>query len=299
MSRATISSSASAGWPGMPRRLDHSPSCMWPPPQSAASSQCWASTTAESPTAYSMARRISRLSCTPEPSSVKSRTPRSAISAIGASCSPARPTVMAPAGCTSHSGLGARGPAPRGPPRRESMAGVGVGHGDDRGEPAERGGTGCRSRRSRPPPGPAGAGGRAGRPGRGRRRSPPASSTRVARRGRRRPRRCGRRRRPRRRRAPRWRRPPDRPDDDVIGPLQAPATRRRPALAPVRGAGAGSAAAAGTAPPCARPHRCAPGRRSPTAGRSATSGAISTPRFIGPGCMTMASGPQPAGPAAR
>ena len=31
MSRITISSSASAGWPGMPSRLDHSPSCMCPP----------------------------------------------------------------------------------------------------------------------------------------------------------------------------------------------------------------------------------------------------------------------------
>ena len=35
MSRITISSSASAGMPGMPSRLDHSPSCMWPPAASA------------------------------------------------------------------------------------------------------------------------------------------------------------------------------------------------------------------------------------------------------------------------
>ena len=38
---------------------------------------------------------------TPAPSSVKSRTPRAASSAIGASRSPARPTVMAPATATS------------------------------------------------------------------------------------------------------------------------------------------------------------------------------------------------------
>ena len=45
MSRSTISSSASAGWPGMPRRLDHAPSCMCPPAASASSSQCWARVT--------------------------------------------------------------------------------------------------------------------------------------------------------------------------------------------------------------------------------------------------------------
>ena len=49
MSRATISSSASAGMPGTPSRLDHSPSCMWPPPASASSSQCWASVDVEAP----------------------------------------------------------------------------------------------------------------------------------------------------------------------------------------------------------------------------------------------------------
>ena len=101
MSRITISSSASAGWPGMPSRLDHSPSFMWPPPARAASSQCWARVTPRPPP-YSRARRMSRLSCTPVPSSVNRRTPRAAISAIGASRSPARPTVMAPATSTSH-----------------------------------------------------------------------------------------------------------------------------------------------------------------------------------------------------
>ena len=103
-SRMTISSSASAGWPGMPSRDDHSPSCMWPPAESTGSSQCWASTTAlpGRPPAYSRARRIRRASATPAPSSVKNRTPSSAISASGASCSPARPTVMAPEVCTSH-----------------------------------------------------------------------------------------------------------------------------------------------------------------------------------------------------
>ena len=49
-----------------------------------------------------MARRMSRASATPAPSSVKNRTPSSAISPSGASCSPARPTVMAPEVRTSH-----------------------------------------------------------------------------------------------------------------------------------------------------------------------------------------------------
>ena len=44
-----MSSSASAGLPGMPSRLDHSPSCMWPPGARASSSQCWASTTPRAP----------------------------------------------------------------------------------------------------------------------------------------------------------------------------------------------------------------------------------------------------------
>ena len=101
MSRATISSSASAGWPGRPRRADHSPSCMQVPALRALTSQCWARVTPR-PAAYSSARRMSRSSCTPVPSSVKSLTPRAAISAMGASCSPARSTVIAPEAWTSH-----------------------------------------------------------------------------------------------------------------------------------------------------------------------------------------------------
>ncbi len=96
MSRANISSSASTGWPAIPRRLDQGPSFMCPPAASWRSSQCSASTT-PSPEAYSSARRMRPLFCTPRPSSVKRRTPRAASSAIGASFSPRRPTVMAPA----------------------------------------------------------------------------------------------------------------------------------------------------------------------------------------------------------
>ena len=45
MSRATIASSAAAGMPGMPSRLDQLPSCMAPPAARQASSQCCASVT--------------------------------------------------------------------------------------------------------------------------------------------------------------------------------------------------------------------------------------------------------------
>ena len=99
-SRATMTSSAAAGIPGIPSRLDHAPSCMAPSPARVASSQCWARVTPR-PVAYSRARRMSPADCTPLPSSVNRRTPRSASSAIGARRSPARPTVMAPATATS------------------------------------------------------------------------------------------------------------------------------------------------------------------------------------------------------
>ena len=100
MSRMTISSSASAGCPGSPRRALHSPSCMQVPRESSLTSQCWARVTPRS-RPYSMARRMSRSSWTPRPSSVKSRTPSAAISAMGARRSPARSTVMAPEVWTS------------------------------------------------------------------------------------------------------------------------------------------------------------------------------------------------------
>ena len=107
MSRMTISSSASEGWPPRPRRLDHSPSCMDPPAVSSSTSQCWASTTRRppvrwsSPAAYSRARLITWESCTPAPSSVKIRTPSRTSSAMGTRSAPRRPTVMAADGYTS------------------------------------------------------------------------------------------------------------------------------------------------------------------------------------------------------
>ena len=73
-SRITMISSASAGIPGIPSREDHSPSCMCPPSASESTSQCCARRTSRSE-AYSRARRMIPSSCTPLPSSVKSRTP--------------------------------------------------------------------------------------------------------------------------------------------------------------------------------------------------------------------------------
>ena len=101
MSRWTISSSASAGQPGRPSSLQHLPSCITAPWVSRLTSQCCASTMS-SPREYSIARRISSGSWTPLPSSVNRRTPAPTSSANGASCSPARPIVMHPAGSTSH-----------------------------------------------------------------------------------------------------------------------------------------------------------------------------------------------------
>ncbi len=137
-----MTSSASAGCPGMPNRADQAPSCIDPPAASTSSSQCWASVT-PSPRAYSSARRISRASCTPLPSSVKNRTPRSASSAIGVSWEPARSIVMAADVRTSHEVPRPRSRTSRAMPA-ESMAGRGVGHGQHAREPAEGGGAGAR-----------------------------------------------------------------------------------------------------------------------------------------------------------
>ncbi len=137
MSRWTISSSASAGQPGRPRRLQHEPSCITAPFVSAATSQCWASVI-PSAEAYSRARRISWGSCTPLPSSVNSRTPAAASSPNGASASPARPMVMHPAG--QH--LAQPGALALGADELDDghrvLRRLGVRHRHDRGEPAER-----------------------------------------------------------------------------------------------------------------------------------------------------------------
>ena len=101
-SRATTLDSATAGRPGMPSRLDHSPSCMCPPSQRVGSSACWATTAPGRERAYSRAWRIIPADSTHAPSSVKTRTPRACSSPIGASSTPARCLVMHPAAWTSH-----------------------------------------------------------------------------------------------------------------------------------------------------------------------------------------------------
>ena len=83
--------------PGIPSRADHAPSCMCRSAGQRARPRSAGPASTPRPPAYSRARRMSGASCTPVPSSVKSPTPSAAISAMGASGSPSRPTVMAPA----------------------------------------------------------------------------------------------------------------------------------------------------------------------------------------------------------
>ena len=96
-----MSSSATDGHPGTPRREQQPPSCITAPSVRRLTSQCCASRMPRL-FAYSSALRMSSGSCTPVPSSVKICTPAAASSAIGASTSPARPIVMQPLGNTSH-----------------------------------------------------------------------------------------------------------------------------------------------------------------------------------------------------
>ena len=268
MSRMTISSSASADWPAMPSRLDHSPSCMWPPAASVSSSQCCAKITPRS-AAYSSARRMSAASCTPRPSSVNSRTP---------SCCHLGDRRETLPRATDGDRSGDVHVAERRlrtevehlvHDRRAVDRGFGVRHRDDarcnrRARPRA-----IRSRPSRLPHVRADADACGGRRGQAR----PRIRTRRGsgrRASRRRPPRCDRRR-PRRR----PRRGPGRVDDTTT--LQHEISQDRLLhRATSRG------------PPSA------PRRRSRTCcvitarGRSATSAAISTPRFIGPGCITSA-----------
>ena len=323
MSRMTISSSASAGLPGMPRRLDHSPSCMWPPVgEGLVLAVLGQGDGPGRPLAYSRARRMRPVVL--HAAAVVGEDPhaeRRQLAHRRERPRPARPTVMAPLTRTSHS--------PAVSPSVEHLAhhggGVdgrlGVGHGQHGGEAAEGGGpaagldrlgllaarlaqVGVEVDEAR---GDDAAGGvehrGASRPRAARSRSGPPRRS------------CRRRRRPRRPPARRSGRSPGRLGSPVPVPRLPSSSVLRPSslrsLVPVRSAVAVAALAvarrrptrcrcraAGRAPPCARPRRCAPGRRSPSRGRSATSAAISTPRFMGPGCMTSASSAQQVGPAA-
>ena len=241
-------------------------------------------------------------SWTPAPSSVNSRTPRAASSPMGARRSPARPTVMAPATATWHMAA---------VPERQHLeghrgavdGGVGVGHGHHGREPAER----------RPPGPPLSTVSASSAPGwrrwvwrstsPGATRQPPASST-VAPAG------DVERRARRRVTSP--------VADHDVGPAHAPGVDDRAAPdddgrvadggAPDRGLrhrGRPRSIPVGPAAPRLEPTWPCPSNRKSTAmrtatpldtwrntsdrGRSATSSAISTPRFIGPGCMTSAS----------
>ena len=102
-SRAMMASSATAGQPARPRTPESSDSFIWAPAVRFGSCACWATKPPKDFT-YSSARRISTASWTHMPSSenMRTRACESAIAPRSARASPARPTVTAPTGCTSH-----------------------------------------------------------------------------------------------------------------------------------------------------------------------------------------------------
>ena len=79
--------------PGRPSLVDHSPSCMTPPPVRVRSSACWMTGTPKC-WAYIRARRISSAFITGLPSSEIARTPARTISPISASSSPSSPLLI-------------------------------------------------------------------------------------------------------------------------------------------------------------------------------------------------------------
>ncbi len=95
-SRATTTSSAAAGMPRNPMRVDTTPSCM-SPPSARLRSSAWAATGMSKLRAYSRARRISCAFAT-GPGSPTATAPARTISPISASSSPASPRDTAPTG---------------------------------------------------------------------------------------------------------------------------------------------------------------------------------------------------------
>ena len=273
-----IASSATAGQPRRPSTPDSSPSFIWAPSVSRGSWACWATTPSNALT-YSSARRISTASETHLPSSEKTRT---RAARVGHRAELGEPLAAEPDGDRADRlhvavpGLAAE------PPHLLDHAGgvgdrVGVGHRVHRGEAAERRGRGCRSRRSRRPRGRARAGGCAGRPGPGSATSPSASTT----------------------SAPAAARPAPTSAMHAVrraaGRSASPPSSRAPlmtyALMPLMPALASVARrrrAAGRARPSGRSTPLVTCSTMTERAESATSAAISMPRFIGPGCMTIA-----------
>ena len=99
MSRATATSSASAGAPRSPRMLATRPSCMTPPSTRSGSS-AWSTIGRPVTRLYARALRISRALLTMLPSSEKATAPACAMSAISDSSWPFSPRVIVPIGWT-------------------------------------------------------------------------------------------------------------------------------------------------------------------------------------------------------
>ena len=248
----------------MPSRDETEPSCMCPPRDRPASSACWAITPPRSAT-YSIARRSSPASATEAPSSVKIRTPASHISSRWAESQPIPPLRDGSGQATSQR------PGER-LTRLTMWAAIegrlGVGHRHHRGVTARRGGRAIRWRCLPSTPVPVRGNGRGGRRSQGRPMLPAHRS-------------------------------PHRPQSPPSFLTRSPAMSRSVSITP---------SGVSTRPlRIAMSHRLRPpeasGREPPSDGHPVGDlvedqrpgmvgdvGEISTPRFIGPGCITTASG---------
>ena len=139
MSRATMMSSAAAGMPARPSRIDSNPSFITPPTVSSGTWQC-CMITRSNILAYSSARRISAAEATGAPSSVKATAPPATSWPSSASSSPLRPLLTAPTGID----VGLPRPLRLEDDELGGRLGVdrrhGVGHAGDRGHAAGQGG---------------------------------------------------------------------------------------------------------------------------------------------------------------
>ena len=163
MSRATITSSATAGIPGIPRRLDHSPSCMAPSPASGPVLAVLGQGDPEPPgVVEGPAHEAGRL----DPGAVVGEQAHPQVGQLGHGGQALAGPAHGDGPGHRHLGGGRRRPArARSGPPRPSRAPARCWAWPPRRctRPATR--PGCRSRWSRPPRGRAGGGGCADRPG--------------------------------------------------------------------------------------------------------------------------------------
>ena len=142
MSRATMMSSAAAGMPASPSRIDSKPSFITPPTVSSGTWQC-CMIGRSNILAYSSARRIREAEATGAPSSVKATAPPATSWPSSASSSPLRPLLDG----ADRIDVGLARPLGLEDDELGRALGVdggdGVGHAGDRGHAAGQGGTGA------------------------------------------------------------------------------------------------------------------------------------------------------------